>query len=197
MIEQDSGLAEAGDSEGVSALRQARYRGRIDMVQAILAARPTLDVFDAATAGDEARLAELLQASPSLCTDFSSDGFTALHFACYFAQVGCARMLLSAGADPNAVSRNVMHVSPLHSASSAGQADICRMLIGHGADVNARQARGWTALHAAGHNCDMALAAILLGAGADVTCRNDDGSTAAMLAGAKGCKELEGLLRPK
>ena len=59
-----------------------------------------------------------------------------------------------------------MQNMPLHAAAAGKHADIVKLLIDHGASVNARQHGGWTALHAAAQNGDVAMAAILIAAGA-------------------------------
>src|SRR3954471_4999651 len=141
--------ATARDRNGVAALMNALYRGRQDMVEVLLATDVALDIFEAASLGNAARVTELLATDSARVNAVSADGFTPLHFACFFRQEGSARQLLQAGADPAAVARNNMKVQPLHSAAAARQRHIAEMLLHAGASVNARQQGGWTALHAA------------------------------------------------
>jgi ankyrin repeat protein len=54
------------------------------------------------------------------------------------------RMLLDAGADPNA--RQQEDFTPLHEAAASGQLELARLLLERGADVNLRSANGKTAL---------------------------------------------------
>ena len=53
-------LAGARDAAGVSASLHARYRGRSDIADALVAAAPTIDIFDAAAAGRVADVARCL-----------------------------------------------------------------------------------------------------------------------------------------
>ena len=56
------------------------------------------------------------------------------------------------------------------------------MLLAAGADVDARQAGGFTPLHAAAQNGDPEMVELFLSAGADPLATTDDGRTAADLA---------------
>jgi len=182
LIRRDRTAAASRDNNGVSAIMQALYRGRQDMVEVLLAADRELDIFEASALGNTERLRQCIDAEPSLSNAFSSDGFTALHFACFFRQEGSAPLLLKSGADPAAIARNNMEVQPLHSAAAARQRGIAEMLLNAGAPVNARQHGGWTALHAAAQHGDIATAELLLEYGADPNLGNDEGKTARDLA---------------
>ena len=178
IISHDRSAASARDSNGVSALLNALYRSRQDMVEVLLSAGHSLDVFEAAALGNIIRLAELLGEDSTFVNAFSADGFTALHLACFFRQEGSVRELLRAGADPAAVARNKMQVQPLHSAAAARQRGIAELLLHAGAPVNARQHGGWTALHAAAQHGDRETMELLLDYGADAALANDEGKTA-------------------
>lgn len=182
LVDDAPELAASRDEDGVSALMLARYRSDRAVSDALLAADPDLDVFEAAAFGYLDRLRERLEDDPSRASARAADGFTALHFAAFFAKPEAARILLEAGAPTALVADNDMRVQPLHSAAAAHQIEICRMLLGAGADVNARQAGGFTPLHAAAQNGDPEMVELFLSAGADPEARTDDGMTAADLA---------------
>ena len=59
----------------MSDLLQALYAGERDKVDELLAADPTLDVFEAAAFGRAERLRELLEEDPSRANAFGDDGF--------------------------------------------------------------------------------------------------------------------------
>jgi ankyrin repeat protein len=186
MLSADRSLAGERDAEGVSAALHARYRNRHRAVELLLAAGPTLDVFDAAALGRPDRVRQLIAEDPGLVSAFSRDGFTALHLAAFFGQAESAGALLDLEAPVDVVSRNEMKVMPLHSAAAGRHADVARLLVEADADVNATQRHGYTPLHAAAENGDVELAELLLDAGADPAARTDDGRTAADMAVAAG-----------
>ena len=189
LVAEDPAAANARDSSGVSLLMQAFYRGRRTLAEAIAARKSELDIFEAATVGRLDTLQTLLQDSASARV-FSADGFTALHFACYFGQPEAARLLLAAGAGPDAVAKNPMQVMPLHSAASSRNLEAARHLLDHGAPVNARQNGGFAAIHAAAQNGDLAFVELLLKHGADPTAASNDGQTPAMIARGKGHNDV-------
>lgn len=129
----------------VSEVMHALYRGHREHAEAA-AVDAELDVFEAAALGRHTRLAELLRADPSLALVWSTDGFTALHYACFFGTPDCTTTLLDAGAPIDEPSRNDMGVRPIN-AAAAGQHpfDHVRILLARGADVDGRQSSGHTA----------------------------------------------------
>lgn len=182
LIAEAPGLAAARDADGVSALMLARYRSDRAVSDALLAADPELDAFEAAALGYLDRLRERLDEDPSRLDAVSADGYTALHFAAFFAKPEAARILIDAGARVDVVAGNEMRVQPLHSAAAGHDRDICRMLLAAGAQVDARQAGGFSPLHAAAQNGDPEMVELFLSAGADANATTDEGLTAADLA---------------
>ena len=194
LLDQDPSLANARDGGGVSLLMQALYRSRRDLAESIADRKSELDIFEAAALG---RLEQLrgLAADPSSAAAFSGDGFTALHFACYFGQPASAQILLASGAKADVAARNPTQVMPLHSAASARNLEAARLLLEHGAPVNARQQGGWKPIHAAAQNGDRAMVELLLRHGADPRAANDQGQTPLSLAREKGHAEITELLQ--
>jgi uncharacterized protein len=159
----------------VSEILQAQYAQRDDRVAELLAAHPSLTLFEAAAVGHLGQVRHLLAADPGAVHAVAADGFQALHLASYFGRLEVVEALLSAGADPNAVASNQSAVQPLHSAAAARHTDVAERLLHAGADPNARQLGGWTPLHAAVLNQDRTLEDVLLAHGADPAVATDDG----------------------
>jgi ankyrin repeat protein len=184
LLEARPELAAARDDDGVSAVRLALYHRQAGTRDAVLAAGPPLDVFDAAALGRLDLLRDHLAADPAAVGARASDGFTSLHFAAFFGGADAVRLLLAAGADANADDENAIGVRPLHSAAAAGDAGALRALLEAGADPDARErVGGHTALQAAAHSDQPELARLLLGHGADPSLANDAGDDAAAMAG--------------
>jgi ankyrin repeat protein len=179
LLASDPSLAASRRADGMSAVLWARYQFELEAVEALLAAKPPLDGFEAAAIGRTQDLRELLLRDPDLATAFAPDGFTALGLASFFGHRESAEALLAAGARVNDASRNEMRVAPLHSALAGGHTDIVELLLAAGADVNAVQADGYTPLHEAAQNGDQPMAERLVTAGARPDGRLDDGSTPA------------------
>jgi uncharacterized protein len=193
LLEEDPGTAEERDASGVSLLMRAFYRGRRDLAELIAGKKKELDIFEAASLG---KLEQLTNCAGDVTAinSRSNDGFTALHFACYFGQPEAARVLVEKGASIDAVASNPTKVMPLHSAASARNLEAARLLLEHGAPINARQQGGWAPIHAAAQNGDRALVELMLKLGADPTLMNDEGKTPAMLAREKGHADIASLL---
>ena len=178
LLAEDAALASAKDADGTSAVLVATYHGTRDIQRILLAAKPNLSVFEAAAVGDEARAMEWVRAQPELLDAYAPDGFTPLQLASFFSRADVVKFLLARGADANAVSRNPMKLTALHSSVAANHIPITKLLLANGAEVNARQEGGFAPIHAAGQHGDVAMIQLLLGWGADPTLQANDGKTA-------------------
>jgi uncharacterized protein len=194
IVAADPAASAARDADGLSAVLRARYRFHLEIVDVLLAADPDLDLFDAAAVGRTDRVWDLLGAQPNLARAYAADGFTALQLASFFGHVEPARLLLDAGADVNAVSRNQMQVQPLHSALAGRHHALCELLLERGAQVNTAQQDGFTPLHEAAQHGDRRLVDMLLARGADRLATKTDGETPAATAASHGHPEIAALL---
>ncbi len=195
LLEETPGLAEARNERGHSPVLIAQYRHQPDIVRLLLAAGPTLDIWDAAAVGRTERVQALLDEDPALLSAYSSDGFFPLGLAAYFGHAETVLVLVERGAPLDQTARNPMRIQPLHAAAAGGYVDIARLLVERGAPVSAPQQGGWTALHAAVRRGDVALAQLLLEHGADPKLQNEEGKSAIGLAAEEGQVEVLKLLK--
>jgi ankyrin repeat protein len=196
ILDQTPAASDARDATGVSLLMHSLYRGRRDLAELIASNKKSLDIFEAAALGRLDRVKQCLR-DASAINARSKDGFTALHFACFFGQPEAARLLIESGAAVDAVAANPTQVMPLHSAASARNLEAARLLLEHRAPVNSRQQRGWVPIHAAAQNGDRLMVELLLKHHADPKLANDEGKTPAMVATEKGHEEIAALLESR
>jgi ankyrin repeat protein len=183
-------LVTARDATGVSLILLALYNRQAELARTLAGLR-SLDAFEASALGDAARLEELLREDAAAARFFSPDGFTALHLAAFFGHAGTASLLLDAGADPAAVSKNAMQVEPLHAAAARGSIEVAGLLLARGADPNARQQGGWTPLQSRALHADLPFVELLLRHGADPGQRADDGRSALDMARESGGEAVQ------
>jgi uncharacterized protein len=198
MVRADPALMGAKDEHGTSALLLAYYHGKAEIANTLLSYRPDLDMREAATVGDAARIRELGARDKSRVNGFGDDGFHPLGLAAFFKRPEAVRALLDLGADANLATRPA-GFTPLHSAvaDDAGQTaakEIVRMLLAAGADPNARSASGGTPLHTAAFTGDVVLVRTLLAAGASPVIEDEKGRTSLDLARERGHTEAAALL---
>jgi uncharacterized protein len=156
-------------ADEIGPILAALYVGERERAFGLAADKPELDVFEAAALGDVSRLEKLLADDPDLALTWSTDGFTALHYAAFFGSPDAIRALVSAGADLEAPARNeelAPEARPLHSAVAAGLSDNAEALLEEGADPNARQQGGFTPLMTAEQGGNVELAELLVRHGA-------------------------------
>lgn len=167
----------AGQQAPPSEILRAKYAGNEARVRELLAAGPTLNIFEAAATGGTDRVRELLKQDGALLNAYASDGFFPLALAAFFGHVETVRLLLDAGADVNQQSRETTKVAPLHSAIAARKLDIVKMLLARKADPGRAGGRGVTPLHEAAISGQIDMAALLIDSGAPINVRDDGGKT--------------------
>jgi len=195
LLAADRQLVNVRNDQGHSPVLIAQYHHKGDLVAVLLAAGPTLDVFDAASVGRTDRVAELLDADPTLVNAYSRDGFFPLGLAAFFGYADTVRLLLARGAEVGQVARNPMRIQAIHAAVAGRSREAVELVVEAGAPINAQQHQGWTALHEAVHQENADLTRYLLTHGADPKVQNDDGKSAIGLAVDQGSHDILKLLK--
>jgi ankyrin repeat protein len=162
----DHSVAVRGSDPGLSPLLACLHEWDLEGLDALLAGMPRLDIFEAAAVGRAERVLELVASDPALADAWCANGFTPLHFACFYGHQPVVRSLLACGAQPSARARNESGATPLHHAVSTGQRDIAELLLQRGAEVDLCDHRGYTPLHLAAANVYLEIVETLLQFGA-------------------------------
>jgi ankyrin repeat protein len=179
-----------GGNSATSPILACLLNWDLENLDALLAAAPQLDIFEAAGLGHTERVIELISERPELVNSWCADGLTPLHFACFYGQHEVVRSLLAYGARPCDRARSQGGPTPLHQAASTGQRDTAELLLEHGAEVDARDQQGCTPLHLAAANGDLDIVVTLLRFGAVPFRHNDEQQTARDLAHESGFVEI-------
>jgi ankyrin repeat protein len=193
LIEKDIFLADARGEDGTSALLTAIYHGEEEIVDVILESGPTLTIHEAAAAGIEDRVRELMR-DRSAINSISHDGWTPLHLAVFFNQNRVAEMLIEEGANINTVSENAQGVTPLHSALANKNIKIAKLLLQRGADPGAVSAAGFTPMHYVATYDLVEVGRLLLEKNVDTTGKTLDGRTPLDIAREKGSERAVRML---
>ncbi len=194
LIAADRTVVNIRSEKGYSPVLIAQYHHKADCLAVLLAARPVLDIWDAASVGATARVAELLDSDATLLNAYAADGFFPLALAAFFSYPETVKLLLARGADVGQAARNPMKIQALHSAVTNSFESV-KMLVDAGAPVNAKQDKGWAALHEAVNRGDVEMTRYLLAHGADPKQQNDEGKSAIGLAADKGNQDILKLLK--
>jgi uncharacterized protein len=150
MLAENFLLASQRLPSGESPLMAALYRGHHDVVEALIDAGAEIDIFAAAAIG---RMADLRrEVADETVNAYAYDGWTALHLAAFFGHLDAARLLVEAGADVHAVSRNSLQNTPLHAATSGRHSNVALYLLECGASGSVIDSGGYTPLQIASEN---------------------------------------------
>lgn len=194
LLDGQPDLVHGGGAAGMPPLMFAVYMGKREIAAMLLARGAQLDQFAAAALGHPQVLRELLAGPEAAINLHNSDGWTALHLACFFGQQECAETLLELGASVKTTSANAMSNTPLHAAAAGRHREICALLLSHNAEVNATQAGNYTALHSAAANGDEDTVRLLLAHEANPKVKSEKGETPLDLARTRKHAGVAGLL---
>ena len=151
LISEHPGLGNLRLPSGESAVMAALYRGHLRVVEALIEVGTEIDVFAAAATGNVSALS-IAATNRETVKAYAFDGWTPLHLSAFFGQLEAAMLLLEAGADLHAKSRNSLRNTPLHAAVAGKHSQIALLFVERGADASAADAGGYTALTIAAEN---------------------------------------------
>ncbi|KAI6171416.1 Kallikrein-4 [Aphelenchoides bicaudatus] len=196
-------LARFGDdnsitSPSVSALYWAARYGNLECVRILLGngADITHRTNDGETAlhiaskyGNYETAKVLTKKNPQLVNATDKYHQTSLHTAAWKGNCNIVKLLLSNGADVNALAKLSIDdsttppsFSALHLAALNGYAECVRILLDKGADITHKTNQGFTALHIASQEGNYDILKLLVESGADVTIKDNGDYTALDLA---------------
>src|ERR1700692_1563649 len=160
-----------------------RLIGALSIVVLLSAAPSDIRLSDAAMQGDKDTVRSLLNQKVDVNAP-QGDGTTALHWAAYRDDLEMAKLLLVAGANVQAATREG-GITPLLMACQNGSAAMIDALLKAGADSNAVKANGTTPLMMAAASGSVDAVRVLLDHGANVNAKESaHGQTALMFAAA-------------
>jgi ankyrin repeat protein len=195
LLDQDSSLLAARNAQSQSPVLFSIYNRQKGIRDLLLSRGASLELNEAAAAGDLARVKQLIDADPSLAKGFSPDGFPLLALAAAFGNSEVAKYLHAKGGDVNAVSINGSGYTALTGAVTSGHTEIVNWLLENGAEPNYRYANGYTPLLSAAANGHLEILKALLVHGADINAKTDDGKNAISFAIERKHATVEAFLR--
>jgi ankyrin repeat protein len=185
MLARDPALANAHNDKGTSAVISALFinkgEGFLDpatneILKAILAQKPQLDIFETAAVGTAAQLESMLTDADAIDrrTHF---GWTLLHMSAFGGNVATTELLLKKGAAIDARAGSHFRNTPLQTALLSNQYATAKILLEHGADALVRQSKGFTPMHEGAISGRIDILQLLLDHGAEINSVADNGQT--------------------
>jgi uncharacterized protein len=197
LLAADPSLTSRRNESGISPLLFSIYTGRQDIRDLLLSSGVTMDLFEAAAAGDLPRVKQRVEPDPSLAKSFSADGFPVFALACFFGHLDVARYLAEKGADIHAVASNGSGYNALTAAVAAARTETVAWLLERGLDPNYRYGPGYSPLLTAAANGHLEIVKLLLSHGADPRATSDDGKSALTFATERNHPAVADFLRPR
>jgi len=197
LLDNDPALLTAKNAQSQSPVLFSIYNRQKEIRDLFLSRGASLELHEAAAAGDLPRVSQLVEAEPSLAKSFSPDGFPILALAAVFGNFDVTKYLHAKGGDINAVSSNGSGYTALTGTVASGHAEIAEWLLENGAEPNCSYANGYTPLLAAAANGHLEILKTLLAHGSDLDAKTSDGKNALTFAIERKHGEVENFLRQK
>jgi uncharacterized protein len=197
LLDRNPSLSSSKDASGVSAVLLAIYTGRHEIRELLLARGATLELHEAAAAGDLDRVKQLVGKDPALAKGISPDGFPIFALACFFGHLDTARYLADQGADIHARATNGTGYNALTAAVAAGRTSIVEWLLASGLDANYRYGAGYSPLLTAAASGHLEIVKLLLAHNADLHAATNDDKSAIVLASERNHSHVAEFLRER
>ncbi|CCI45739.1 unnamed protein product [Albugo candida] len=133
--------------------------GGLDDLHTVWDASP---LHDAVREGNMEELKRILVENKGNLDERDKYGLTPLHWACDYEKLEVVKFLIKLGANTNAVENRLFKRTPLHFACLRGAKEIVQVLLEHHADPEARDYKGWSALHCGAYNGSEGVVEILI-----------------------------------
>jgi uncharacterized protein len=134
LVAADPTLLTRHAATGETPLLAALYHRNMAVVEWLRGQSWTRSLFEAAAIDDVAAVERCLDEGRGTADTYSSDGWTPLHLAAFFAAPQTVELLIARGASLNPLSRNAMANTPLHAALAAKCLPAVSALLDAGAD---------------------------------------------------------------
>jgi len=196
LLNQDPSLLNVKISSGLTPLNLASYKGKTDIVEALLDMGADMNIGDNenskpmhnAAVGGHIPVLELLLNRGADVNERDNNAVTPLLFACSYRQLAAARFLLERGADIKAV--NVNGWPALLHAVVGGNVELVQLLLDRKADVNQKTTdQGITPLFYAVLLGRDDIFRLLIAHGARINMKNNDGESPLFWAMNANCIE--------
>jgi ankyrin repeat protein len=178
LLDNDPALLSAKNAQLQSPVLFSIYNRQKEICDFLLSKGSSLELHEAAAAGDLSRVKKFVEEDPALAKAYSPDGFPVLALASVFGQFEIVKYLHSKGGDINAAATNGSGYTALTGAVTSGQTDIAKWLLDNGADPNYRYANNYSPLLNAAANGHLEILKALLAHGADAKAKTSDGKSA-------------------
>lgn len=194
LLDADAALLTTKNAQSQSPVLFSIYNRQKEIREYLMSRGVTLELHEAAAAGDLSRVKELVEKDAVLAKAYSPDGFPVLALAGVFGHLEVAKYLHAKGGDVNAVATNGSGYNALSGAVASGHTEIVKWLLASGAEPNYRYANNYSPLLTAAANGHLEILKALLARGADLHAKTDDGKNALNYAEERGHKEVAGFL---